>query len=130
MNKKIATDIIKKPNETNLLYLTENNKTITGKIFKKEYLKTFSTKFYEAIVNLDKLVFGERGAKTAFIYSNLVKVGIELFEQVLIQNGYLEFSEDMIEYIGFPIDITNLRTQAYNQKYFSAQNFFLPLQTL
>jgi len=30
----------------------------------------------------------------AFIYSNLVRIGIELFEQVLIQNGCFEYNED------------------------------------
>ena len=28
------------------------------------------------------------------MYSNLVKVGIEVFQEILLQNGYLEFKED------------------------------------
>ncbi|NBO23446.1 hypothetical protein EBU94_08945, partial [bacterium] len=31
---------------------------------------------------------------TAFIYSNLVQVGVKLFEEVLLENGYLEFQEN------------------------------------
>jgi hypothetical protein len=38
----------------------------------------------------------------------------------------MEFTEDLVEYPAVDIDITNLRTQFYNQKYFSTQNFFLP----
>ena len=34
------------------------------------------------------------GSKTVFVYSNLVKVGIEIFQEILLQNGYLEFNEN------------------------------------
>ena len=67
---------------------------ITGKFLKSPYLKIFSTKFYKALKKLNRLVCGKKGPKTAFIYSNLVKVGIDIFEQILIQNGFLPFEED------------------------------------
>ena len=35
-----------------------------------------------------------KGSGTIFIYSNLVKVGIEVFQEILLQNGFLEFRED------------------------------------
>ncbi len=39
-----------------------------------------------------------------------------------------EFNGDQYNYnIDFPIDVQNLRTQFYNQKYYSTQNFFLPI---
>lgn len=39
----------------------------------------------------------------------------------------MDFTESDIEYVPpEPIDITNLRTQFFNQKYYSTQNFFLP----
>lgn len=39
-----------------------------------------------------------------------------------------EFNGDQYDYnIDFPIDVQNLRTQFYNQKYYSTQNFFLPV---
>jgi len=94
LNQKIAKDIIKNEKETGLIELTHDNSTVTGKFLKEKYLKIFSTKFFKALHKLNKLVWGKKGSKTAFIYSNLVKVGIDIFEQILIQNGYLPFEED------------------------------------
>jgi hypothetical protein len=93
LNKKIG-EMLKKQDENDFIYLTEDGKTITGKIFKKENLKYFSTKFYEAYSNIEKLVAGNKGARSAFVYSNLVTSGISIFQQILLQNGYLEFQED------------------------------------
>ena len=47
-----------------------------------------------SVNNLENLVVGKNGAGTAFVYFNLVKVGIELFSEILIINGYLEYNED------------------------------------
>jgi hypothetical protein len=99
LNKKIATDILKIDDDNyDLMNVSDNQKTVSGKILKLENLKHFSIKFYTALTKLNKLVWGQKGAKTAFIYSNLVKVGIELFQEVLIQNGYLEFDENPSNY--------------------------------
>lgn len=98
LNKKIAEDIVKNKDETDLMYLTDDGKSVTGKILNLKYLKYFSTKFYTALLNLNKLVWGQKGEKTAFVYSNLVKVGIEMFQEVLLQNGYLEFQENSGDY--------------------------------
>lgn len=98
LNKKISELLYGHPNETEMLHMSQNGKTLSGKILKMENLKYFSTKFYKAIKKLQRLVWGKKGAKTAFIYSNLVKVGIELFEEILIQNGYLEYQEDAANY--------------------------------
>ena len=89
-------------------YLLEYDKTksLTGIIFHKDYLKYFSIKFYTCLMNILNLFekydnkvpslegIEPKGCGTAFIYSNLVKVGIELFEQVLLQNGFLEYNEN------------------------------------
>ena len=83
----------KYPNINELLVDNEKKKMIGGTIFKKENLKNFSVKFYECLNNINDVVIGKKGSGTIFIYSNLVKVGIELFREVLLQNGYLEFSE-------------------------------------
>lgn len=98
LNKKIASDLIKNDKETELISLTSDSQTVTGRILRREYLKMFSTKFYKALKKISRLTCDKKGAKTAFIYSNLVKVGIDIFAQILLQNGYLEYQEDMNSY--------------------------------
>lgn len=82
-----------KTKDNNLIYLT--NKTLTGKFLYRDYLKLFSPKFYTALTNIQNLVEGKKGPRTAFVYSNIVKVGINIFKQVLLQNGYIEFDESV-----------------------------------
>ena len=94
LNQLIAKEIFKNDKETDLIYLTPDGNSITGKILKLPYLKIFSTKFYKALKKLNRLYWGKKGPKTAFIYSNLVTVGINIFEQILLQNGYLEYQEE------------------------------------
>jgi hypothetical protein len=77
-----------------ILSETPDGATITGLIFKQPYLKNFSTKFDRCLTTLMELVEGKKGAGTAFVYSNLVKSGIELFEQVLQQNGCVAYRDD------------------------------------
>jgi len=87
----------------------EKTKSLSGKIFSQPYLKFFSSKFDACLTNLLELtdpvesssdypslsnIKKNIGSGTAFIYSNLVKVGIEIFEQVLLANGFLEYRED------------------------------------
>ncbi len=81
-------------NVEEIVYESMNTESITGLIYKKEYLNLFSTKFYEVLMNINSKVEGKNGSGTIFIYSNLVKVGIEVFQEILLQNGYLEFKED------------------------------------
>jgi superfamily II DNA or RNA helicase len=93
---------------TDIIVEYEKTKSLGGKIFARPWLKYFSTKFDTCLVNLLNLIDPPTdksypsleginnpiGSGTAFIYSNLVKVGIEIFEQVLLENGFLEFRED------------------------------------
>ena len=72
INKMIGTDIlgIEKPNEE-FINISDNKKNITGAILKKEYLKYFSTKFYQAIIDLEQNLFvhNDKGeSKTGFVY--------------------------------------------------------------
>lgn len=102
INKMIGTDIlgISKPNEE-FININENTKNITGAILKKEYLKFFSTKFYQALDDLQNNLFSNGNkdeSRTGFVYSNLVKTGIEIFQEILIQNGFLEFDENSNNY--------------------------------
>ncbi len=98
LNKKISTDILDNVDDSDLLYLNEDGKKISGKIFNEKYLKNFSAKFYKCLKKLNRLTWGKKGPKTAFVYSNLVKVGIDLFQEILLQNGYLEYQEDYNNY--------------------------------
>lgn len=98
LNRKISEMIYGHQNETELLSISNDGRLLTGKIFQLHNLKHFSTKFYKALENINELVWGKKGIKTAFIYSNLVKVGIELFQEILLQNGYLEYQEDEQNY--------------------------------
>lgn len=99
LNKRITSDLLKNMKDSDdLINITDNQKNITGLIYKLENLKHFSIKFYTAINNLNLLVEGKKGPRTAFVYSNLVKVGIEPFEEMLKVNGYLEFQENSDNY--------------------------------
>jgi len=71
--------------------ITDNEKlkTIGGDILRRENLHIFSTKFTECVDIINSAI--NEDSKLGFIYSNFVKIGIELFEQVLLMNGYLEY---------------------------------------
>lgn len=101
LTKKIATTLLAKNNikdESTLMYLGGNDKTLSGDIFKESNLKTFSTKFYTALGEINQTVWGKKGAGLVFVFSYLVKVGVELFKEVLLQNGYLEYEESSNNY--------------------------------
>ena len=91
INKKYFNNKIKEL--TDILY-EDGDKKLTGLIFSEKYLENFSTKYYACLKNLQKVVKGKEGVGTCFIYCTLVTFGIELFEKVLQNNGYLEFKEN------------------------------------
>jgi len=98
INRKLFNGKLNKSEEDNFMIESED-KNITGNILKLEYLRFFSIKFYKIIKRLFKLVDGNKGSRTAFIYSNLVRAGgMELFAETLKQNGYLEYQEDSRNY--------------------------------
>lgn len=100
LNNRIASTILsdyKIDDVDSLLYLRDNNKRITGDIFNEKYLELFSTKFYTALKNINDQVYGKKGNGLIFTYSNLVRVGIDLFQEVLHQNGYIEYQENVMD---------------------------------
>jgi DNA polymerase III delta prime subunit len=100
INKKLFSNKLSREVENNFIMINEK-KNITGYFLKKEYLKYFSIKFYKALKRLDKLFLNTSDKKigTSFIYSNLVKAGgMEIFAEVLLMNGYLEYEEDSRNY--------------------------------
>lgn len=101
IGKRIASTILSEyhiKDPSSLIYLMDNNKVITGDIFKDKYLKYFSIKFFTALQKINEAVYGKNGNGLVFVYSNLVKVGIGIFQQVLLKNGYLEYKENLSNY--------------------------------
>jgi DNA polymerase III delta prime subunit len=100
INKKLFNGKLNKEVEENFIIINEK-KNLSGYILKKEYLRYFSIKFYKALRRLEKL-FVDKSDKqigTAFVYSNLVKAGgMEIFAEVLLMNGFLEYQEDYRNY--------------------------------
>ena len=68
-------------------------KNYNGNILKLEYLKHFSNKFYQAIIELNKLVKGKKGLGM-YIRISIKAGGIELFANALKMNGYFEYDKD------------------------------------
>lgn len=92
INNKLFNNKLPKNIEENFLYINDK-KNITGSILNIDYLKFFSVKFYQAIININNLINDNVGI--AFVYSNLVKAGgMEIFAEALIVNGYIEYQED------------------------------------
>ena len=132
INKKLFNNKLTQ-NEENNFILSNENKNITGLILNLKYLKMFSIKFFKIIGRLNKLIEGKKGSGTAFIYSNLVKAGgIELFAETLIQNGYLEYSDDnnydiKDNTIDYKTGLTSLeyKKNKYNLTFFKPATFIL-----
>lgn len=98
INKELFNGKLSKGDEDNFI-LESEHKNITGLILKLPYIKLFSIKFFNILNEISKLVEGQKGSSTAFIYSNLVKAGgMELFAETLLQNGYIEYNEDSRNY--------------------------------
>lgn len=101
LNKIIVEQLFKNKvdeNDKNEMFkIVDGKNQITGNIFKEKYLKKISTKFHQALINLNKNVQGVEGPGILFVYCNLVTVGINIFKQILIENGYVEYNE-MEEY--------------------------------
>ena len=76
--------------------INEQTKNITGAILKKDNLSKFSTKFHRSLLDIYENIFyseDNKESRTSFIYSNLVKIGIELYQEILNVNGWLEYDE-------------------------------------
>lgn len=90
---KLPADI-----EKNFIYKSDKN-NLSGHFLKLEYLSNFSVKFHHALKKINKLVDGKKGAATAFVYCNLTRAGgILIFQEILLQNGYLEYQENYKDY--------------------------------
>lgn len=102
INQSIADTILSDFNikdPSSLISVSDTNNIITGDIFVEKYLKYFSIKFYVVLQKINELFYGKRGNGLAFIYSNLVKVGVDIFQEVMLRNGYLEYQENKSNYL-------------------------------
>jgi len=95
INKEIFNNKLSNDDMNNFI-IDNGKKNINGLILKLQYIKYFSIKFYTILNNLSKLYNSDSyDSSIAFIYSNLVKAGgIELFAEMLLANGYLEYAEN------------------------------------
>lgn len=97
LNKAICNKFFKS-GCLDMVDISSSGSNITGDIFKFPYIKIFSTKYYKALKNINRLIWGKKGAKTAFIYSNIVTLGVETFKEILLRNGYLEYQDETSNY--------------------------------
>lgn len=75
----------------NLISDNDKLKTIDGDILNIMNLHLFSAKFATCLKTILSM-FGTN-AGLGFVYSNFVPTGIELFGQILLRNGFLEYSD-------------------------------------
>lgn len=98
INSLVAKEILKNDkNNEELVTLNETGKNISGDILLFENLKYFSIKFYTTMEHIFENLFDNNKLKkprAGFIYCNQVVIGIDIFEEVLIKNGFLKFDEN------------------------------------
>ncbi len=75
-------------------FITENNGKISGYFLNKKYLPIFSAKFSSAFNRIEERVIDKKGPGLIFVYSNLVKIGINVFQEILLENGYMEYDKN------------------------------------
>jgi len=83
----------KYPNPHQLIRLTSNKLTFTGDILLEQNIEHFSSKMYHCLKNILQSFEGKKGAATGFVYANLRTVGIDIFDEILVMNGFLRYKE-------------------------------------
>jgi len=119
--QKILTGV---KNPEQLMYL-KDGKYISGSIFNEQYLKYFSIKFYEALIEINNRIPGKKGQSKIFVFSNLVRVGIALFREVLLMNGYLEYEPNAMYQLSkdtrcYMCDVKHGNHEHENHKFYPA----------
>jgi superfamily II DNA or RNA helicase len=92
INKNIFNG--KYANPQQLIRLNSSKSTFTGDILLLDNLQHFSSKMYECLKNIMESFDGKRGASTGFVYANLRTVGIDIFDEILLTNGFLHYKEN------------------------------------
>jgi len=83
----------KYPNPQQLIRLNSTKSTFTGDILLLNNLENFSSKMYNCLKNILESFDGKKGASTGFVYANLRTVGIDIFDEILLTNGFLHYKE-------------------------------------
>jgi superfamily II DNA or RNA helicase len=84
----------KYPNPQQLIRLNSTKTTFTGDILLLNNLEHFSSKMYYCLKNILESFSGKNGASTGFVYANLRTVGIDIFDEILVTNGFLHYKEN------------------------------------
>ena len=91
INKTVFNN--KYPNPHQLIRLTSNKLTFTGDILLLQNIENFSSKMAHCLKNIMQTFEGKQGAATSFVYANLRTVGIDIFDEILVMNGFLRYKE-------------------------------------
>ena len=101
------------------LYITRTHNILGGDILRPPLLKRFSIKYDTLLHNIITM-----GPGTAFIYSNLVEIGVHVLEEIFLANGYVRYGslsttdESRCASCGQP------RSKAHTDHTFRAATFF------
>lgn len=79
-------------------YLVLNSNKLSGKLFKLENLIYFSTKYVTVLNNINNNIVGKNNPGISFIYSRFITLGINLLEEILNQNGYINYQDTIKNY--------------------------------
>lgn len=71
--------------------VTQKHRIIGGDLLNIQYLGVLSSKYHTLLKTLLSM-----GPGTSFIYSNFVEIGIQIVEEILLENGFLEYGNNQI----------------------------------
>lgn len=122
-NEDIENKILNAPNrwlkENGIQIIdTQDSITITGDFLKEKNLKKYSMKYWSMLQNI-KESYGHTGGPLFIYIEDIVGVGLNMVQQLLIQNGFLEYmSESQKNYNDNTIDsLTGLTYEQFKKKY-------------
>jgi superfamily II DNA or RNA helicase len=97
-NEDIENKIANAPNKwlkSNGIQVMESNDglTITGDFLKEKNLRKYSMKYWTLLQNI-KESYGKEGGPIFIYIEDIVGVGLNMVQQLLVQNGFLEYLSD------------------------------------
>jgi len=104
----------------------DSAKRPTGKMFHLDHLEEFSSKFAEAIRQIGRSVEGQEGMGLQFVYCGLVETGVEMFQQALLANGYLEYQDKGMQAYAIKANTRCYRCGVCKKEHGSVSHKFYP----